>query len=194
MKKGLIFALLLSLLWLGACSREESAAIIPPETPAVDDNNNDNQTINIPDFDDNDNEVDDVPQGDITFGSTFVLERRFSDDLFEVEIGSPDGVIWDEVDNRFSDLNGYRVFGVPVTITNVGDSTARFPSMTIFGPDGNTLERVHNFFSDVDVQRTGDMRSGASQDAYIMILFDGPGDYFIEFTGTDLEIHIPLSE
>jgi len=131
------------------------------------------------------------PEPVLTFGSNF----EFDD--FAIQIGYLDNVLWGTVNNRFSDLDGETVFKVPVTMTNNGTESGRLNTFryNFFGSNGTRLDTVSSFFRDYCISRT-DMRPGASAEGYFIFLFDGDGDYFIEFSRSreTLEVHIPMSQ
>jgi len=131
-----------------------------------------------------------TPTGGYTFGSTFVFN--------DLEITFFDDVEWVTVENRFSDRDGAYVARVPMSITNLRGEThgLNMFSFNHFGTAGTRLDSVSSFFSDYDVSFAGDMRSGATQNTHMHILYDGSGDYYIEFSqlfGPTTEVRLPLS-
>lgn len=130
-----------------------------------------------------------VASGDLTFGSTFTHRD------FEITIGSEDDIIWRTVQSGWSDLYGEYVVGIPVHVTNLSGETGRVNtfSYSFFGSAGTRLDSVDTLFRDYDIWAQGDMRDGASQEGFFMILYDGDGDYFIEFSMPDLEVVLPIT-
>ena len=116
-----------------------------------------------------------VSEGDLTFGSTF----EFSNLL----ITFGDRVGWTAVDVEWSNLYGQTVFYVPVTVTNLYTSTQRLPSYRIrkFGPDGLRVEDVGYLFDDDVSHWNSEMRPGATLHSYMHILYNGSGQYVLEF-------------
>ena len=123
-----------------------------------------------------------------TFGSTFNF------DGLQITIGTEFG--WATVDNRFSDLNGSKVIKVPVTIKNTSQKTHGLNMFyfDMYGSAGTSLQSVSAYFDD-SVDFAGDIRPGGSQNAYFYMIYDGDGDYFIEFDNLDskIEVRLPIS-
>jgi len=66
-------------------------------------------------------------------------------------------------------------------------------SYSQYGSLGTKLDSIGSFF-DGEVSFAGDMRSGATQETFMAFLYDGDGDYFVEFSkmfGDTLEVRIP---
>lgn len=124
-----------------------------------------------------------------TFGSTITFD--------DLEITFATDVTWTAVDNEFSDNAGADVIAVPVTIKNVKDETNSLNIFyyKFFGSKGTELDSVAFYFDD-DVYSLGELRSGASIDTLFHILYDGDGDYFIEFSNfTDkIEVKLPIAK
>jgi len=119
-------------------------------------------------------------EGVYGLGDTFQFEG--SSGLVELTFGT--GITFTTVENQFSDLDGEDVIVIPVTMTNVGDDTGSLNmfDITVFGSAGVSLESVDTFFMDDDIRWGSDLRSGASLDSYLHILYDGDGEYIIEFS------------
>jgi len=120
----------------------------------------------------------------------FTLDELFVFDNLEIII-SADGS-WGTIESRWSDLDGEDYFVLPVTATNIGNSTNRFPSwnITIFGPGGIELDDISWDVDGDDITRSGDIRAGATLEGDLHILFDGYGEYVIEFSDWDDTIQI----
>ena len=86
------------------------------------------------------------------------------------------------VDNQFSEYNGTKAIGIPVTITNTSDDTNYLNMFYVkmFGSKGTETDRLNSFFNDGDAVFSK-LRSGASIDGYFYIPYDGDGDYYISF-------------
>ena len=124
----------------------------------------------------------------ITFGSTFEF-----DDL-SITLG--DGFFQTTIDNQFSDLDGETVIGVPATIANIGDEkkSLNMFAVSTYGSAGVEQDLIYTYFDD-DLRMLGDMRPGASQEGALYFLYDGDGDYYIDFGfySTDVEVVLPIS-
>ena len=135
-----------------------------------------------------------VKKKELTFGSTFVF-----DDL-EITIGNAEDVTWDKVDNQFSDKNGADVIVLPVTVKNLKDESHSLNMFyyKFYGSAGTELESVSSYFSDSDIGFAGDMRTGASITSAFHLVYDGDGDYYIEFSGwiasDKIEVKLPITK
>lgn len=121
----------------------------------------------------------------LTFGDKFTFDN--------LEITISDNISWDKVDNQFSDHNGKTVVRVPVTIKNISDDTHSLNMFyyKVYGSQGNELDSVSFLFDDV-VDKAGDMRSGATQNTSFVFLYDGDGDYYIEFDNYKEKIEVKM--
>jgi len=139
-----------------------------------DDADNDNNDVDTEVVEETGEEPEEEEPDYLTLGSTFEF-----DDL-EITIGTD--IEWVTVENQFSDHDGADVIQLPITITNLSDDTHGLNMFffTFFGSNGTRLDGVSSFF-DNSVDFAGDMRSGATQESYMYILFDGDGEYVIEF-------------
>lgn len=124
-----------------------------------------------------------------TFGSTFEFD--------DVEITIGTAIEWTKVSNQFSDKNGKAVIKLPVTIKNVSDETHGLNMFyyKFYSPAGTKIETVSAYFKD-DISSVGEMRSGAEKQAYIHILYEDDGDYYIEFNNykDKLEVKLPIKK
>ena len=95
------------------------------------------------------------------------------------------------IENKFSDYFENPVIAVPVTITNVSEETKYLYSgdVELFNPAGISLDSIHYLMDDGD-DLFKDLRSGATQESYLYVLYDGDGDYYFEFQDFDYAIEI----
>lgn len=125
---------------------------------------------------------------ELTYGDTFEfdgLEITFGTDIKSATLV-----------NQFSDLDGSDVIVVPMTIKNTSNETHGLNMFyySIYGSSGTSAKDVSAYF-DNDVAYAGDMRSGASLETYMHILYDGDGDYYVEFSqffGDTIEVKLPI--
>ena len=100
------------------------------------------------------------------------------------------------LDNQFSDHAGATIIAMPVTITNNKSDTQGLNMFAVktFGPKGTELDSVFTYFQD-DVRMMGEMRSGASQSGNLYFLYDGNGDYYLDFGiyKTEVEVKVPIN-
>lgn len=86
------------------------------------------------------------------------------------------------IDNQFSELNGRKVYAVPMTIENMGSETKGINMFYVkpFGPSGMELDAVYAYFTEArDFYK--EMRPGAKMNAAYYILDDGSGEYCVVF-------------
>lgn len=119
------------------------------------------------------------PEPSLTFGDRF----QFNGSSGLIEIGLGTDVFWGEIDNSWSNHYGATVFGIPITVRNVSFGTGGLNpfDLTVFGSSGLILESVGTFF-DHDIALAGVMRAGASQTGLLYFLYDGDGEYVVEFS------------
>ena len=138
------------------------------------------------------NEIPAKEEKELTLGSSFVFD--------ELEITIGNSYTFTTLEDKFSDKNGSIIIKLPVTIKNLSSNTKNLNRFyyNFFGSKGLKLESVSNYFAeDNDIVSSVDMRSGASQEVYIHMLYDGDGDYYINFDNYNenrekFEIKIPV--
>jgi len=121
-----------------------------------------------------------VIQTEFSFGETLVF-----DNLEITFMGSI----------SFIDVSDERIMRIPVTVTNIGDDTNSFPTwqVTSFGPDGLELGRIPWGAPDDISRPSTNIRPGASRTNYFSLLFDGYGEYIIEFSRWDDTLQVIFS-
>ena len=117
--------------------------------------------------------------GPASFGDTF----QFSGSSGRIEMTFGTNVYWGVVDNSWSDHYGATAFGIPITVRNISGATGGLNAFdfTFFGSDGLQLESVGSFF-DYDMSWANNKRAGASQTGLLYFLYNGDGEYVIEFS------------
>lgn len=117
-----------------------------------------------------------VIQTEFSLGEMFVFD--------DLEITITDDIQWATIDDRWSDLNGRELMIFPVTVTNVGDSanSLSWGAVTLFGPAGIELDSLPFSIMEDSVLRTGDIRPEATLNSLIHVLYDGDGEYVLEFS------------
>lgn len=95
------------------------------------------------------------------------------------------------IDNRYSDYYESPVIIIPATITNISNETSYLyrGDVKAFGSKGTSLDNIHIYFDDGD-NAFNDLRSGATQQCNFYLLYDGDGDYYLEFRDYDFTIEI----
>ena len=114
----------------------------------------------------------------------------------DLEISFGDTVTWTAVENQFSDKNGMPVFLVPITVKNVKGETHGLNMFYYaqYGSKGTTLDGVGSYF-DKEISYAGKIRPGATLESFMAFLYDGDGDYYVEFSklfGEKTEVKLPI--
>lgn len=126
----------------------------------------------------------------LTFGD--VIEF----DGFEITF-LPD-INFSEVDNQFSDDNGKPVIVLPVSITNKSGETGILNMFyyTFFTPAGTEANNASAYFMEDDIMFAGEMRDGATLNSNFHIVYEGDGDYYVEFDKIleDVEVKLPIAK
>lgn len=102
------------------------------------------------------------------------------------------------IDNAYSEYNGTKTIGIPVTITNLSDET-NFLNMfylKVYGSSGVESDMLNSYFDDGN-QIYSKLRPGASVEGYIYFPYDGDGVYYISFdnmieASIDMPVNIQL--
>lgn len=102
------------------------------------------------------------------------------------------------ITNQFSDKSGADIIALPVTITNNSKETHGLNMFYVdaYGTAGKKLDTVFTYFDD-GMETFDQMRSGASIDGHLYLLYDGDGEYVIELkkvSGKATEITIPVTK
>jgi hypothetical protein len=125
----------------------------------------------------------------LTFGSAF----EFND--LEITIGDSSGINFVTVENEFSDVNGADVVELPIKVKNLKEETHFLNEMYLkfFGIDGTQTRSVSVYF-DNDNFTAGELRSGASYETFLHFIYNGDGDYYIEFDNmiNSVEVKLPV--
>ena len=84
--------------------------------------------------------------------------------------------------NKYSDHADDQVVSVPVTVTNNNDESKGLNMffITEYGSQGKKLDLVSTYYDD-DPRWGNDLRPGATMEGHLYFLYDGDGDYFLEF-------------
>lgn len=117
-----------------------------------------------------------VSQTEFSLGERFVFD--------DLEIVIIDDIEWATIIWPGSNLDGREVMIFPITVTNMGDSANNIGlgNVTIFGSAGIELENLGFSLLEDSVLRAGDIRPGATLNSIIHVLYDGDGEYVIEFS------------
>lgn len=111
---------------------------------------------------------------------SYGLGETFNFDDLEITIG--DSVSFTTVKNKYSDYNGKDIIKLPITVKNLKDETHGLNMFyyKVYGSQGTEVDTVSSYFDDA-IDYAGDLRSGASYTKNMYIVYDGNGQYAIEF-------------
>lgn len=174
--KRLLFAILSLALLASGCSTKSNAAQ-PTPSPSV-------EPIVTPSAQSTSNE-----KKECTYGDTFVF------DGFELTI--TEAIDWSQVNNQFSEQYGQDVALVPVHIKNISGETGHINMfyISLFGSKGTEVKEVSGYFENI-LGYSGDLRDKAEKDEYLAFLYDGDGDYYVEFKSftEKIEVRLPITK
>lgn len=87
------------------------------------------------------------------------------------------------INNQFSDYNGKTVVALPITVTNNKNeaSTLNMFSYKVYGAGGVELDKPSAYFMDDSVDYGGNLQPGSSYTKNLYFVYDGNGEYKIEF-------------
>ena len=165
-----IFVLAAAMLLTG-CSEEPTPANRNTSSPNKTDDNSDRDFLSDPT----------AP----TLGDTIVFDN------LEITLGS--SLVGMRLDNgSFDSFHGRQIFAVQMTIKNLKNESHRLDSgfITQFGPRGTELELDQQYLSrwlNDNISDIGSMRTGVTQTGYLHFLYDGDGEYVMEFSRTLVE-------
>lgn len=103
-------------------------------------------------------------------------------DDFKISIDTDRAMNTYTIDNQFSELNGRKVYAVPMIIENNGSETKRINMFYVkaFGSKGTELDSIYAYFTEAqDFYK--ELRPGAKMQTAYYMLDDGSGDYCIVF-------------
>lgn len=95
------------------------------------------------------------------------------------------------IDNRYSEYNNSDVIKIGANIKNVSSDKKKLNmfNYSFFGSKGTQLSRVSSYF-DESVDYAGDLKPDASYYKYFYLLYDGDGEYSIDFDNYSEEIEV----
>ncbi len=126
--------------------------------------------------------ADSDPQSDAKSSDGETNSGSVTFDGFNISLDTERAMSAFTIDNQFSELNGRKVYAVPMTIENTGSETKGINMFYVkpFGPSGMELDSVYAFFTEAqDFYK--EMRPGAKMNTAYYILDDGSGEYCIVF-------------
>lgn len=120
------------------------------------------------------------------------LGETFEFDDMEITIGA--NITFDKMNNQFSEYYKKDVVKIPITIKNIDDESKSLSVfyLKIFGPQGTEVEDFYTYYDD-SLWSAGSLRPGASKTTYAYFLYDGNGEYAIEFDNWSNKITVEFN-
>ena len=120
----------------------------------------------------------------------YTLGSNFTFDQLDITIGTD--LKKGTVDNSFSDKNGQDYIIVPIHVTNLSNENhgLNYLYVKAFGSKGTKADIYYYYEDDADISKAGEMRSGASNDINVKIMYDGDGTYCLTFDDWSNEINV----
>ena len=118
------------------------------------------------------------------------LGSKFTFDQLEVTVGTD--LKKGTVDNSFSDKQGQDYIIVPLHITNLSNENHGLSYLYVkaFGSKGTKADIYYYYEDDADISKAGELRSGASNDINVKIMYDGDGTYCLTFDDWSDELNV----
>ena len=93
--------------------------------------------------------------------------------------------------NQFSDYNGRLVVKLGVNVKNISNEKNHLNIFyyDLFGSQGIELDSISAYFDD-SIDHAGDLKANASYKTYFYILYDGNGNYSIDFNNHSQEMSV----
>ncbi len=109
------------------------------------------------------------------------LNEVFVFDDLEITLGSD--ISFTKLKNRYSENNGKDVVKMPITVKNIKNETHGLNMFyyNIYGSQGTEVDNVASYFDEDSIEYAGDLRPGSSYTKYLYFIYDGDGNYAIEF-------------
>lgn len=181
--KKVVFALLACILFVSGCGSKDEKESTKKDTSQ-------NESSQTESSQTEESERSEEKNDELTF------DEPFEFDGFELTISSD--IEWSSVKNPFSENNGADVILVPIHIKNISGETKSFNMfyLTLFGSSGVELENVDAYFDNTLGYGSSSLRDGVETDSILALLYDGDGDYYIEFSDffDKLEVKLPISK
>lgn len=105
---------------------------------------------------------------------------------------------FDTINNQFSEYNGDTILVVPITVRNDSSDTKTLNmyAYKVYGSKGVELAKPSTYFLDDAVDFGGDLRPGAQYTKNIYAVYDGDGEYVIDFGfwGVDASVKFTVTK
>ncbi len=99
-----------------------------------------------------------------------------------------------KVENKYSEYNEKPVIKLGANIKNISSekNSINMFFYKLFGSQGTELKSITAYF-DNTVDYSGELKPGASYKAYFYILYDGDGEYSIDFDNYEQELTVEFN-
>lgn len=123
---------------------------------------------------------------DYTLGDTFTFDG--------LEITLDKEYTFVTVNNQYSEYNNKDVVKIGANVKNISDEKNYLNMFyySLFGSKGTKLSRITAYF-DESIDYAGKLKPGASYYKYFYILYDGDGEYSIDFDNYSDEIEVEFN-
>ena len=150
------------------------------------DNHNDSSKTNI---------IDDTSDSESkqNYEKNPKLNEMFVFDDLEITLGSD--ISFTKIKNKYSENNGKDVVKMPITVKNIKNETHGLNMFyyNIYGSQGTEADNVASYFDKDSIDYAGDLRPGSTYTKYLYFIYDGNGEYAIEFDDWENKITIEFS-
>lgn len=112
--------------------------------------------------------------------NSYTLGETFNFDDLEITLGKD--YSFTTIDNEYSENYGADVIKLPITVKNLKEETHGLNIFyySVFGSKGTEVDEVNTYFDD-NIDEAGELRTGASYTKNMYFVYDGDGQYAIEF-------------
>ena len=112
--------------------------------------------------------------------NSYTLGETFNFDDLEITLGKD--YSFTTIDNEYSENYGADVIKLPITVKNLKEETHGLNMFyySVFGSKGTEVDAVNTYFDD-NIDEAGELRTGASYTKNMYFVYDGDGQYAIEF-------------
>ncbi len=135
--------------------------------------------------------LEDEESSDKNDKKIYGYNESFEFDDLEITVGEDYKI--SIIDNEFSEDDGKSQVGLPLTVKNLSEETKGLNMFyyTIYSPEGVKTDTKMTL-SDDDIMTAGDLRPGASYTKKVYFLYDGDGEYVIEFENFMEKIEVKI--
>ena len=124
---------------------------------------------------------------------TYGFNETFKYDDFEILVG--DNYTFETLENEYSEYDGMDMLKLPITVKNTKSETRSYNEsfLAVFGPNGTETKKLA-VMSDDDISTADELREGASFTKNMYILYDGDGEYILDFQDEEIEVKLNIKK